>query len=48
MRREPIPLISHILLLPDRVEPDKERKGKLLAEHLTGHRVLPYTEVDLA
>ena len=43
-RREPIPLISQILLLLDKLEPDKGRQGKLLTEHLTGHIVLPSTK----
>ena len=33
-RREPIPLSAQILLLLDRLEPDKGRQGLLLTEHL--------------
>jgi hypothetical protein len=47
-RREPIPLTTQILLVLDRLEPDKERQGKLLTEHLTGHGILPSTEEELA
>ena len=47
-RREPIPLTTQILLLLDRLGPDKGRQGKFLTEHLTGHRVLPSTEEELA
>ena len=48
MRREPIPLSNHILLLLDILEPDKGRQGQLLKEHLTGHRAPPFTEEELA
>ena len=47
-RREPISLTAQILQLLDRLEPDKGRQGKLFTEHLTGHRVLPSTEKELA
>jgi hypothetical protein len=36
------------LQLIDRLEPDKGRQGKLLTEHLAGHKVLPSTEEELA
>ena len=41
---EPIPLTSEILHLIDRLEPDKGKQAKLLAEHLIGQRTLPSTE----
>jgi len=47
-RRDPIPLTPHILILLERLEPDKGRQAKLLTEHLIGHRVLPSTEEELA
>ena len=47
-RREPIPLTTQIMQLLDILEPEKGRQGKLLTEHLTGHRVLPSTEEELA
>ena len=36
-----------ILLLLDRLEPDKGKQTRLLTEHLTGQRALPYTEQGL-
>ena len=45
--REPIPLTPEILLLLDRLEPDKGKQARLLAEHLTGQRTLPNTEQEL-
>jgi len=36
------------LQLLDRLEPDKGCQGKLLTEHITGHRVLPSTKEELA
>ena len=40
-RKDPIPLTAQILLLLDKLELDKGRQGKLLTEHLMGHKVLP-------
>ena len=34
-KREPIPLTPEILLLLDKLEPDKGRQAKLLKKHLT-------------
>ena len=39
--KETIPLTPEILLLLDRLEPDKGKKALLLTEHLTGQRTLP-------
>jgi len=46
--REPIPLTPEILLLLDRLEPDKGRQTRLLSEHLTWQRTLPCTKEELA
>ena len=46
--REPIPLTPEILLLLDRLEPDKGKQARLLTEHLRGQRTLPCTEEELA
>jgi flagellar hook-basal body complex protein FliE len=45
--RDPIPLTPEILLLLDRLEPDKGKQARLLTEHLTGQRTLPSTEQEL-
>ena len=45
--REPTPLLPEILLLLDRLEPDKGKQARLLTEHLTGQRTLPYIEEEL-
>jgi hypothetical protein len=45
--REPIPLTPEILHLLDKLEPDKGKQARLLAEHLTGQRTLPSTEAEL-
>jgi len=45
--REPVPLTPEILLLLDRLEQDKGKQARLLAEHLTGQRTLPCTEQEL-
>jgi len=45
--REPIPLTPDILLMLDRLEPDKGKQARLLTEHLTGQRTLPGTEQEL-
>ena len=45
--RKPIPLTPEILLLLDRLEPDKGKQARLLTEHLTGQRTLPGTEQEL-
>jgi hypothetical protein len=46
--RDPIPLTPEILLLLDRLEPDKGKQARLLTEHLTCRRTLPCTEEELA
>ena len=43
-KREPIPFTPKILLLLDKLEPDKGRQAKLLTDHLIDQRVLPSTE----
>jgi hypothetical protein len=45
--KDPIPLTPEILLLLDRIEPDKGKQARLLTEHLTGHRTLPCTKHKL-
>ena len=45
--RDPIPLTPEILHLLDRLEPDKGKQAKLLAEHMIGQRTLPSTEAEL-
>ncbi len=45
--RDPIPLTPEILLLLDRLEPDKGKQARLLTEHLTEQRTLPCTEQEL-
>ena len=45
--REPIPLIPEILLIMDRLEPNKGKQTRLLTEHLTRQRKLPDTEQEL-
>jgi hypothetical protein len=45
--RDPIPLTPVILLLLDRLEPDKGKQTRMLTEHLTGQRTLSYTEHEL-
>ena len=44
---DPIPLTPEILLLLDRLEPDKGKQAWLLTEHFTGQRTLPCTEQEL-
>ena len=44
---EPTPLTPEILLLLDRLEPDKGKQARLLAEQLTGQGTLPCTEQKL-
>jgi len=45
--REHIPLTPEILLLLDRIEPDKRKQARLLTEHLIGQKTLPCTEEEL-
>jgi hypothetical protein len=45
--RDPIPLTPEILLLLDRLEPDKGKQARLLTEHLTRQRTLPCTKQEL-
>jgi hypothetical protein len=45
--REFIPITPEILLLLDRLEPDKVKQSRLLTEHIAGHRALPATEEEL-
>jgi len=47
MKRKLIPLTPEILLLLDRLDPDKGRQAKLLTEHLTRQRVVSSTEEEL-
>ena len=47
MKREPVLRTPEILLLLDKIEPNKGRQAKLLTDHLTGHRVLPSFEEEL-
>jgi hypothetical protein len=37
---DPIPLTPEILLLLDRLEPDKGKQARILTENLTGQRTL--------
>jgi hypothetical protein len=45
--REQIPLTPEILLLLDRLEPDKEKQARLLTEHLICQRTLLCIEKEL-
>jgi len=45
--RDLIPLTPEIPLLLDRLEPDKGKQARLLAEPLTRQRTLPNTEQEL-
>jgi hypothetical protein len=45
--RDPIPFTPEILLLLDRLEPDKAKQVRLLTEHLTRQRTLACTEREL-
>ncbi len=45
--RDFIPITPEILLLLDRLEPDKVKQSRLLTEHINGHRALPTTEEEL-
>jgi len=45
--RDPTPLTPEILLLLDRLEPDKGKQARLLTERLTGQRTLPSKEHEL-
>ena len=45
--RELSPLTPEILLLLDRLEPDKGKQARLLTEHHTGQRTVPCTEEEL-
>jgi hypothetical protein len=45
--RDFIPITAEILLLLDRLEPDKIKQAKYLSEHIAGHRALPTTEEEL-
>jgi hypothetical protein len=45
--KDPNPLTPEILLLLDRLEPDKGKQASLLTEHLTCQRMLPCTEQEL-
>ena len=44
---DPMTLTPEILSMLDRHEPDKAKHAKLLTEHLTGQRTLPFTEEEL-
>jgi hypothetical protein len=46
-KKEPIRLTPEILLILDRLEPDKGRQANLLTEHIAEKRVLPSTEEEL-
>ena len=45
--KDPTPLTSEILLLLDRLEPDKGKHARLLTEHLIGQITFPCTEKEL-
>jgi hypothetical protein len=45
--RKPIPITPEILLLMDRIKPDKGKQARLITEHLTSQRTLPCTKEEL-
>jgi len=45
--KDPISLTPNILAILDSHESDKSKHAKLLTEHLSGQRVIPYTEEEL-